>query len=288
MEFFKKTPLSAALAGATVLVLLVGAFLAYNESSRLDQERELLASKIAQIQSLENSKPYPDQTNIAAAQAENKELQGLLAELRKTFAVQSTPLSPQAFQDELNKSVGKIEQQAAEKGVALPDGFYLGFGQYRTELPPASIAGDLGVQLKCLRAAASVLIDSGVDALVSFEREPLPGEASLSKEGSPQKKEKPDGRGHDLRFARFDVSFVAKQSAFRLAFNRILEIQPPVFVKLVAVTNSSPSPPMKANPASDTASGTNTGTNHGIIPIVGREKVTVSLGLAGLLPSQTN
>ena len=80
----------------------------------------------------------------------------------------------------------------------------------------------------------------------------------------------------DLVLAPFDVRFIAEQSAFRTAFNRMLESTPPVFVRLVGVTNSAPAGPAKAAPAGEES-------DAGLIkPVLGQELAVVNLRLASV------
>ncbi len=102
---------------------------------------------------------------------------------------------------------------------------------------------------------------------------------AADKPGKP-KSPKTEGELPDLNLAPFTVAFVADQSAFRLAFNRILDVEPLVFIRLVSVVNSSPDGPLKTTksapaPGPDATEAANK-------PVVGRELLTINLQLASI------
>ena len=291
MDWFKQNPFLGGLAAAAALVLLGGGFLVFSQAGRLDEELAAFEEKKASLDRLNRSKPFPDAENLAAVQKESAEAKGLLAQIAGEFAVQAPKLTPQGFQDELSKLVKEITDMSAAKGVTLPEDFYLGFESYETQPPSAETAPQLGLQLRAIHAVAKVLVESQVKGLGPIVRAPLPGEA-----GAPVKtEEEPEEKGRKKKpkeeaepsfaMAPFDVNFTSDQSAFRMAFDRILGISPPVFVRLVAVTNSAPTGPSKQEPAPEDAAtpeAAATTTTPAIRPVLGRETLTIDLRLASI------
>lgn len=290
MDWFKQNPFLGALVAAAALILLGGGFLVFSQAGRLDEEQAAFEEKKASLDRLNRGKPFPDAENLAAMQKESAEANELLAQIAGEFAVQAPKLTPQGFQDELSKLVKEITEMAAARGVTLPEDFYLGFESYETQPPSAETAPQLGLQLRAIHAVAKVLVESQVKGLGPIVRAPLPGEAGapVKEEEEPEekgRKKKPKEEAEpSFAMAPFDVNFTSDQSAFRMAFDRILGISPPVFVRLVAVTNSALTGPSKQEPAPEDAATPEAAaaTTPGIRPVLGRETLTVDLRLASI------
>lgn len=288
MDWFKKNPFMGALAAAAAVILLAGGYLVFAEVGRLDEEQTSFAEKKSQRDRLEANKPYPNQDNLAKTEAEAHQAGELLAGIAKGFAVTAPPLE-RPFQDELSKRVKEISALAADKGVELPETFYLGFDTYETQPPPPELAAALALQLQSVYAVAKVLVEAQVKSIGSITRSPLAGEAGAAQAGDSGDGGKGKGKKgptHAFGMAPFDVNFTAEQSAFRNAFNRILNISPPIFVRLVSVANSAPVPPAKAGApdaaAQASASGEQAEASGGIKAVLGREMLTVDLRLASI------
>lgn len=296
MDRIKQNPFLSGCIGAALAIIVVGGYLVGSEAGRYGEEQTSFADTTMLLQRLERNKPFPDASNVGSAEKEVKETGSLLTEVAAELAVEAPQLTPQAFQDELNKLVKNIRQLAQARGVALPGDFYLGFETYETQ-PPASNAAatELGLQLRSIHAVTETLVNSGVAALGPIVRAPLPAEAAKDapeepEDGKKNRKQKKKDKGEDstpaFSMAPFNINFTADQSAFRLAFNDILAITPPVFVRLVAIENSASAPPSKA--ASAEAAPDEPAEAGTIKALFGREKLTVHLRLAsiGSSPSQ--
>lgn len=293
MDWFKKNPFLGGIAVAAVLILAVGGYLVSGAMGRLSEAQATFDSKKAELENLQRNKPFPDQANVDAAQKETQQAAQLLGTIAKKFEVAVPALTPQEFQDDLSKRVKEIVKLAADKGVTLPEKFYLGFESYETAPPSASIAPQLGLQLQSIQAVTRILIESQVKSIGPIQRVPLRGEAGAAEPAkadtqSAKKGGKAATPGKStFGMAPFDVSFTSDQPSARTAFNRILDITPPVFVRLVAFTNSalkSPSKAAEGTRAQPTAEGTAEGTaeSTGIKPVFGRETITVNLKLASI------
>lgn len=295
MHWLKQNPLFSLLAAAAVAVIGIGGFYVSSESSRLDEERAAFEQKTAQLQQLERNKPFPEQANIDAARKEAEAARAEFDALAGMLAVSAPSVSPQDFNDELAKLVKDAIEKAAAKGVALPQNFYLGFEEFEKQLPDAKMAPKLALLLRAIHAVVSAAIQSGVKSIDGIFRAPLASEATPA---AGQKAKVPPGGqiagASSLEFAPFEIAFVADQSAFRLAFNRIVELEPPVFVRLVATENSAPLAPSKTAPPGQSAANSSpeltagsVGTNaSGIRVLLGRETLTVNLRLATVVSSE--
>lgn len=291
MDWLKQNPFFAGLLAAASVVLIAGGYLVVSAAGQLDEEQMTFDQKSAQLQSLQGNKPFPDNANVEAANREVEEARAALDELAKGLSVSVPQVTPQDFMDQLSKLVKDLSDKADARGIELPDKFFLGFERYETQLPAAEIAPKLASQLRAIHTVVSVLLEAQVTSVGPVSRAAVKGEETSPAAGEKQREE--SGTAPALEIAPFDVSFVADQPSFRLAFNRIADADPPVFIRLVGIENSSPAAPSKSaasapegaapaeasvDPAAATAP-----QPGGIKPVVGRETLTVNLRLATVL-----
>ena len=288
-DWFKSNPFLGALLSAATVVVLLGGYFVFSQASRLSEEQSAFEEKKMLLGRLQGSKPFPNQAHVEATEKETAEVQALLEDIAKSFRVDVPPVGPQAFQDTLSKMVREISEAAAAKGVALPENFYLGFETYETQPPPPEVTAQLALQLRSIHAVAKTLIDSKVISLGPITRAPLPGEGAQTEkkeeeveEDNNKKRKKKEEAAPSFVLAPFDITFTADQPSFRLAFNRLLDISPPIFVRLVAAANSQPLPPAKAAAEEPAAAPDQAEEPAGIKPVLGRETLTVDLRLASI------
>ena len=279
MDWFKQNPFLGTVALAAALVLGIGAYFVYSEAARHGMEQEAFNQNKLKLEGLRRNKPFPNEANVKATEDEKAQAVKLLEEIAKELQVEQRDLTPQAFQDELSKAVQEVTRLAADKGVVLPEGFYLGFETYETQPPSPEAAAQLGQQLRSIRGVVSAILDARVKSLDQIIRTPLPSEA-----GAPDAAQKEPAAA--LALAPFDLRFTADQSSFRLAFNRIPELEPPVFVRLLAIANSAPTPPLKNAAAEDkppAGEGQPAEQGDGIQAVLGRETLLIDLRLASVI-----
>lgn len=281
MDWFRKNPFLGLLAAVTAVALLASGYFLFNALGRYQSEATAFEEQTLALQRLQDHKPFPNAENVQRTSEELDAARATLAGIGKNFELEVPAATPQQFQDLLREKVNDIVSRAAAQGVELGEGFYLGFKAYETQPPPAAAAGPLALQLQSIHAVASVLVEAKVRQVAEILREPLSTESARSADADadagPRSDRKPTASGElpDLVLAPFDVNFTADPVAFRLAFNRILEMTPPVFVRLVGVTNSAPAAPSK------TVEGETSGTDA-IKPVLGQEFAIVNLRLASV------
>lgn len=290
MDWFKQNPFLGIVALVTAVLTLGSAYFLYNAYSRYQEEVLSYEEQKSALGRLQSNKPFPNEENVGLAKRELDGARTTLGEIGKSFEVEVPAATPQGFQDLLREKVNDIVARAEANGVGLGEGFYLGFEAYETQPPSASAAGPLALQLESIHAVAVVLVDAKVQEITKIARQPLTTEALQT---SDERTDAEDRRGRskdreksgtdreatlpDLVLAPFDVSFSSEQSAFRSAFNRILETKPPVFVLLLGVTNTVPTGPSKTAEAGEEP------TDPGIIkPVLGEELAIVNLRLASI------
>jgi len=294
MNWFKQNPFIGLLSLVAGLLLLGAAYFLFDAQSRYTAEVESYEEQKLSLGRLQGNKPFPSEENVRLTQEELDSARSVLAEIGQSFQVTVPSVTPQGFQDLLREKVNDITSRAAAYGVLLGEGFYLGFENYETQPPPAAAAGPLALQLESVHAVAGILVESKVKEITAISRPLLAAEAPapVEDEGDdkdrrrPRKKETQntaasDGALPDLVLAPFDVRFISEQSAFRGAFNRILELEPPVFLRLLGVTNTAPIGPSKTAGADETAEA------GAIKPVLGQELAVVNLRLAAVSTGNT-
>jgi len=280
MDWFKNNPFVSLLLAATLVLGGGAVYFALSALSALDEQRDAYQANTGELASLQSAKPFPDEGNLRAAQAELAAAQQILGDLAKMVAEQSAPLdpnlTPQRFQDALNARAAALAAQAAEAGVTLPENFYLGFDEYRAQLPSIAAAPLLGQQLESISEAVALLISARVRAISSVARASLPIENAAPKA---------DASKADLALAPFEIVFVSDQGSLRLATTSLIQAKPLLLLRSLEVVNSNPSAPSKAD-ATPAAAQADDGTEEKApseIPVVfGQETLTVRWSLAAV------
>ena len=158
------------------------AFLLYTSLSRYQQVNTDYKTQVDELNRLQNLKPYPDATSQKMYEAARAKYSTTVASLQADLASHEPPpeppISPIQFQDRLRQTVDDISHLAQQSGVALPEGFYLGFDQYRSSPPTSAAAAPLNAQLNAMTDLVIVLIKTPVDKLTSLKRSLLPQEGA--------------------------------------------------------------------------------------------------------------
>jgi hypothetical protein len=284
MAWFRKNPFLGVLAAITAIAVLATGLFLFNALGRYQAEAMTYEEQTLALQRLQESKPFPSAENVDRTRAEFGQAQSILDGIGRGLQLEVPKVTAQQFQDQLREKVNDIVSRAAAQGVELGEDFYLGFESYETQPPPAAAAGPLALQLQSVHAVVSLLVDTKVHQIAGIVRQPLAAEDPGAKEDNEDRDSgrKPaaapsEGELPELVLAPFDVRFTADPAAFRLAFNRILETTPPVFVRLVGVTNSAPAAPPKAAEGEEAGAATDT-----IKPVLGQELAVVDLRLASV------
>lgn len=287
MDWFKRDVFTNSLAVVTALLLLGAVYYALSSQASLAEETEKYNSQVAALSRLWSARPFPNEENLSRVSDELEETKKLLDQLASLVAEQSAPinssLSPQQFQDSLTAKVGELTKQAKLSGTILPEDFYLGFGEYRTQPPSADAAPLLGQQLESIANIALLITKAGAIQITAINRERLPVEAGATAiEGGNE-----NDQSAAVTIAPFDIAFVSNQTVFRSATAAVINATPMVFVRLVSVANSQPVPPPKAPQAAD-ATATEESLVEKIPVVFGNETLLVTMRLASVSTGMPN
>jgi len=287
MNWFKQNPFAGALAAITGLATVAALYFLVSQQAAFNVESETFANNTATLGRLQAGKPFPDENNLKLAGQEAERAATVLGEMSSAVAQQAAPLdaalTPQQFQDKLNATAGELVKEAEAAGVRLPDDFYLGFGQYRTQPPSTTAAPLLGQQLQSIANVVGLLIKARVREITSVSRAPLAAETDASSAGSPGEA----GEFSALSLAPFDVEFVAETASLRNAVGTIITAEPLVLLRLLSVINSRPTSPTKdARPETASPAGADEKVEQ--IPVLfGQETLTAKLRLASVSVAAT-
>ncbi len=253
----KNTFLAIFLAVVIVLGGILGALLfsTYSNYTAISQEYD---SQVGRLQSLQNRSPFPSRENnerYAALAAEYKqEYRNLLAEVAKMQAPVEA-ISPQAFQDRLRAVVSEVQDAAKAAGVTLEPDFYMGFDQYKGQLPSDAAAGPLARQLAAIKTVVDSLVENRVKSIAGITREPLPEEPAAAKEEARTLRPiTPGGKRPESQAAAaepvvstfpFEITFVAEQGRLRQALDAIVRSSQFLIIRYLTVLNSATEGPAR-------------------------------------------
>lgn len=285
MNWFKANPFLGGLALLTALATAAGLYYLSGQNAAFTEQSDAYANNVSTLNNLQSAKPFPNEDNLRAAQEEGKRaaevFSGLASAVTEQSASRDNALTPQQFQDNLSKAASNASEQARTGDIALPEDFYLGFDQYKTQPPTAAAAPALGQQLASISNVVRIVLESGIREITAINRTPLPEEAAAATEEDGAEA----GKLPDLLLAPFDLEFVADQANFRQALNAIAKAEPMVLIRVVSVANSKPVAPSKENPleAESEPAESEAPDQPPPIPVLfGQENLTVKLRLASV------
>ena len=246
---------------AVILVVVAGCgVLAFFGSGAFTTYQDTMAAytqAVQKLQGLQNKVPFPDEANIKSAEAlrdgYQEKLAGLKTQLGALQVLKEDGVSPQQFQDTLRSTVNAVVSRAEVAKVQLPEGFYLGFNDYKDNLPTERAAPELARQLTVITRIVEDLIgpnpeNPGVKSIDALERTPLHVESGP---GSPAKS--PEDSNPQIQVQSIMVGFTAEQGKFRIAFNNLLKNPQFLILRSLSITNSKTEGPPVAAAADSSA-----------------------------------
>lgn len=270
MNWLKENPFVSAL----VVILAAGCgaigFLLSGAMATYSDTQAAYTQAVQKLHGLQNKAPFPDDANLKKASELRDEFRANLDSLRSKLSELQTPVipsvTPQQFQDDLRAAVNDLTERAKTAGVGLPEGFYLGFDDYRATPPTDKAAPALARQLAQLVQVVGGLIGQNpenpvVRSIDSFSRERLGEEG-----GQPAEAAAPARRGNAAAGATapgsivkmpFTVGFTSEQGKFRIALNTLLKFPQFLVIRTLLIENSNPAgPPIAATENPEAANQT--------------------------------
>ena len=233
-----------------VLIVVGGAliFLLITAQSRYADVAAQYESQVTELQRLQKLPMFPDDDNLKKYETIRQDYQKEVINLQTSLAAldpapANPPLTPLQFQDKLRQVVEETVQKAQTAGVGLPEGFYLGFEQYRGAPPENAATALLTTQLGEIQNLMDLLINQHIDKLTSIKRGLLPQEgAPATAAAAAPAPGRPGAPGAPVTAPLvskypLEIAFTALPSAFREALNKITSDKELYIIRALQVKN---------------------------------------------------
>ncbi len=226
--------------GGALTFLLISAYGRYSEVA---QQYDAQTQELSRLQNLDL---YPNEANLKKYEEVRQTYQTSVLDLQKKLAAlelptENPPLTPLGFQDKLRKVVEETVSSAKVAGVGLPEGFYLGFEQYRGAPPDTAATPLLSTHLNAMANLVNILISQHVEKINTIKRgllsqeagapTPAPGLAVNNKPGAP-----PAAPPLVSKYP-VEIAFTAAPSSFRESLNKITSDKELYIVRGLLVKN---------------------------------------------------
>lgn len=180
MNWFKENKFLSILLIITLVLAILIAFIGMGAAKKANEMADEIESTKSNITRLESGKPYPSTENLSekkenlqAVLSKANEARAALLEYRPSEITNTTASAFTALFDETENGLRDLYKA---KGIALPDGWHMGFEKYKTTPVDEKNTGILSYEMKAMDWLFRTVADAGVSEVSSFYREPLPPE----------------------------------------------------------------------------------------------------------------
>ena len=220
-----------------------GAFYAFTGYSKYSEAMGSWDVKVRTIESLERKVPYPSEGNAEALAGKKDEFEKGVLELFESLEAFQQPLDAQlantVFQGNVKQRVQSFREYAKTEGMELlddPQAFQLGFDSYATDIPKPELVPYLDYELEAIDRLLRQLVDTDAEALLTFERDPIPGE-----DGGAERQESSVVHKYPIR-----LRIRAKHASFQNFINQMANDKEFFYIlRVLKVKNESPEGPIK-------------------------------------------
>ena len=245
MNWFKENPAVVVIAAVAVLGTAIGVFFAMEAAGRNEQAVSDLNSAISNFRRLQGKQPFPDEANLKKVEtsvgAYKKSIEDFVSALKK-MEVPTEDITPQKFQDNLRIATDSLRKATANK-TTLPENFFFGFDEYRTQLPSQAETKDLNREFLAIKNLVEAIVPLGISSIDTLVRNPA------VKKPAPDPKAAPAKPGETVAepvpFHSFTLGITATQGAFISAFDKIPSSPGFLIVRSMTIENSNPTAPHK-------------------------------------------
>ncbi len=219
------------------------AFYAFTGYSKYSEAMGSWDVKVRTIESLERKVPYPSEGNAEALAGGKDEFEKAVLELFESLEAFQRPLDAQlantVFQGNVKQRVQSFREYAKTEGMELlddPQAFQLGFDSYATDIPKPELVPYLDYELEAIDRLLRQLVDTDAEALLTFERDPIPGE-----DGGAERQESSVVHKYPIR-----LRIRAKHASFQNFINQMANDKEFFYIlRVLKVKNESPEGPIK-------------------------------------------
>lgn len=239
MNWIKSNPFVAGLAGATLVICVALFFYASSGGARFEEAQAEFESSYAAVSKAEKLKPYPSDENRDGKRKALTEFAAEINELRSKFDAyrpeELKNISVQAFTEELKNAAEETAKSLTTAGCEIPEGYFLGFEQYRGQLANSGATGVLLYQMEAIEKAMKQLVAARPAELIRIYREPVPEEDGET--FTP-------GKNDVVRQFGFEVTFKGSENSAREFISSLGNLGENYFtVRSVEIVNERDTPP---------------------------------------------
>ncbi len=259
MNALKQNPFLTALGAITIIACGVLIFLIVQAGSRLTETKDAYDAQESEYERLIRLGTFPSEENLQRLSEYQEQYAQDVAALRAELEqrqMEISELSTTGFQDVLIRKVDTASAKAQEKGVELPEDFFLGFNRYRANLPLPEAVPLLTLEMEVIDDVVERILESPAAAIENIERAPLPIEEGIT--GDEPEEDRRGGRRNPQAAAptedelqvldrhTFLVQFRATQGNLQEILNSLLQLEQLATMQLVHIRNEKSRGPSKA------------------------------------------
>jgi hypothetical protein len=180
MSWIQDNKFVAGLVGGTAVGVAALYFVGAKGGTRYDAAKEQFDTAVGEASSIEKGSVYPTAENrdgkSKAIEDYKKAATGLQNAFEPFRPKEIKNVAPQAFTDKLKAVNDEVLAAFEASNTKVPEAFFCGFENYKSNLARESSTGVLGYQLEAIRNLMLALAKSGPTELKNFYREALPEE----------------------------------------------------------------------------------------------------------------
>lgn len=243
MSWIKDNKFLVALAGGTLLGVIVLFFVGSKGASRYEQAKEQFDAAAAEASSHESLALYPRAENRDGKNKALEEYRKATESLQAAFEAfrpkEIANVSPQDFTNRLKSVNDEVLKAFADAETTVPEGFFCGFENYKTTLAGGNATGLLEYQLGGIKHLLLALSKSGASALINIHRPPLPEEQGNAYQPQPNDVARP---------LPLEITFTGPKKSVREFLSSIVKLDPQyVVIRSLRITNSKKEAPRAAD-----------------------------------------
>ena len=225
--------------------LIIGgsAFYAFMGYSKYSEAMGSWDEKVRTIESLERKVPYPNEENAEGLSGKKDEFEKAVVELFESLEAFQRPLDKTLtntqFQEKVKERVQSFREYAKTEEMELledPQAFQLGFDAYATDIPKPELVPYLDYELEAIDKLLRQLTDTDAEALLTFERDLIPGE-----DGGAERQESSVVHKYPIR-----LRIRARHDSFQRFINQMANDKEFFYIlRVLKVKNENPEGPIK-------------------------------------------
>lgn len=239
MNWIKSNPFASVLAGITIVICAALYFLTSKAATQYEEAKSAFDESFQAVSVSESLPLYPTNENRDGKRKAISEYRDSIAGLDKLFdgyrPGQIENVTSQVFTDRLKAASEETTKALGKAGSELPEGFFMGFESYRTQLAQSDATGVLLYQLNGIKHALLELAKARPSKLIRVYRDSLPEENGDAYKGDPNDATRDFG---------FEVTFKGSEAAAREFISSLGATEPNYYVvRCVKIQNEREAPP---------------------------------------------